>query len=231
MSGAAQTRIFGIRLGVDPKILAGGLVALAGLLFWYNSRSDDPGSPAAAVRPHNTPITTTNVNRRRPISRRQVTNNDRGTLRLRPVDASSGKVDPTLRLDLLARVQAVPAAANMRNLFETGPAPMTAKQIRALHAPTIVPAAMPPTSASNAAVQQAAVLNIPLKYYGFAQPAAAGVGNRGFFLDGDNVLVATEGELLGQRYLVVELTPTSARVEDTQVKKGQTLALVAEALP
>lgn len=229
MSAAAQTRIFGIRLGVDPKILAGGLIALAGLLFWYNSRSDDTGS-APAVRPHSTAVATTNVNRRRPISRRQVTNSDRGTLRLRPVDASSGKVDPTLRLDLLARVQAVPAAANMRNLFETGPAPMTAEQIKALHPPTIVPAAAPPTVAANPGVQQAA-LNIPLKYYGFAQPAAAGVGNRGFFLDGDNVLVATEGELLGQRYLVVELTPTSARVEDTQVKKGQTLALVAEALP
>jgi hypothetical protein len=139
-------------------------------------------------------------------------------------------VDPTLRLDLLARVQTVPAAANMRNLFETGPAPMTAEQIKALHPPTIVPASAPPTMAPNAGIQQP-VLNIPLKYYGFAHPAAAGVGNRGFFLDGDNVLVATEGELLGQRYLVVELTPTSARVEDTQVKKGQTLALVAEALP
>lgn len=229
MSAAAQTRIFGIRVGVDPKILVGGLIAVAVALFWYNSRGDDTGAPVT-VRPHNS-ATPANANRRRPVVRRQANANERGTLRLRPVDASSGKVDPTLRLDLLARVQAVPAAADMRNLFEAGPAPQTAEQMKQIHGPTIVPAAMPPQAAPNAGVPQEVPLNIPLKYYGFAEPAARGEGNRGFFLDGDNVLVATEGELLGQRYLVVELTPTSARVEDTQVKKGQTLSLVAEALP
>lgn len=229
MSTAAQTRIFGIRVAVDPKILVGGLIALAVALFWYNSRSDESNAPVA-VRPHSS-ATPANSIRRRPVARRQTTLNDRGTLRVRPVDASSGKVDPTLRLDLLARVQAVPAAANIRNLFETGPAPLTAAQMKPIKGPTIVPAAMPPRVAPNANASQEMPLNIPLKYYGFAQPAANSEGNRGFFLDGDNVLVATEGELLGQRYLVVELTPTSARVEDTQVKKGQTLALVSEALP
>jgi hypothetical protein len=229
MSAAAQTRIFGIRVGVDPKILVGGLIAVAVALFWYNSRSDDSGAPVSA-RPHSTAAPANSI-RRRQVVRRQAAGNDRGTLRVRPVDASSGKVDPTLRLDLLARVQAVPAAANIRNLFETGPAPLTAEQMKPIHGPTIVPAAMPPQAPPNTVAQQEAALNIPLKYYGFAEPAARGEGNRGFFLDGDNVLVATEGELLGQRYLVVELTPTSARVEDTQVKKGQTLALVAEALP
>ena len=229
MSAAAQTRVFGIRIAVDPKILVGGLIAAAVLLFWYNSRSDESDAPVTA-RPHAS-ATPANSSRRRPVVRRQAAGNDRGTLRVRPVDASSGKVDPTLRLDLLARVQAVPAAANMRNLFETGPAPLTAEQQKAMHGPVIVPAAIPPQVAPTPAVPQEAALNIPLKYYGFAQPARSGEGNRGFFLDGDNVLVATEGELLGQRYLVVELTPTSARVEDTQVRKGQTLALVAEALP
>ena len=81
---------------------------------------------------------------------------------------------------------------------------------------------------------------IPLKYYGFEKPAqsvvnpnvASTVGNnRGFFLDGDNVLVASEGEVLKQRYLVVELTPNSARLEDTQMKQGQTLPVVVAAMP
>lgn len=231
MSAAAQTRIFGIRVAVNPKILVGGLVAVAVVLFWYNSRStDDTGSPAV-TQPHSSASPVANTNRRRVIARRQATPNDRGTLRLRPVDASSGKVDPTLRLDLLTRVQTVPAAANIRNLFETGPARAAVDQMKAIHGPTIVPASAPPPPAPNTAAQQAAIENIPLKYYGFAQPAARAEGNRGFFLEGDNVLVATEGELLDQRYLVVALTPTSARLEDTRVKQGQTLALVAEALP
>jgi hypothetical protein len=140
-------------------------------------------------------------------------------------------VDPTLRLDLLARVQAVPPAANMRNLFETGPAKPSAEQMKAMQGPKIVPAAVPPSVPANTPAPAPMALNIPLKYYGFAQPAAKGEGNRGFFLEGDNVLVATEGELLDERYLVVELTPTGAKLEDTQVKQGQTLALVAEAMP
>lgn len=230
MSAAAQTRIFGIRIGLDPKILAGGLIAIAVALYWYNSRSDDT-APAVTVHPQSSAASATSAPRRRPVLRRQNALNDRGMLRLRAVDASSGKVDPTLRLDLLARVQAVPAVANMRNLFETGPAPAPIEQTKPIKGPTIIPTAIPPPATQSTEAAQAMAVNIPLKYYGFAEPAARNEGNRGFFLSGDNVLVATEGELLDQRYLVVQLTPTSARVEDTQAKKGQTLALVAEALP
>ncbi len=230
MSAAAQTKIFGIRVGIDPKILAGGLIALAVGLFWYNLRSEGGSAPPVA-RPHGAATPAANLNRRTAVTRRQVRTNDRGTLRLRPVDPTSGKVDPTLRLDLLARVQAVPAVDNMRNLFEIGPTPQeAAEQMKAIKGPTIVPAPLPPAVTTNAAAANAA-LDIPLKYYGFAQPAAKGEQNRGFFLEGDNVLVATEGEVLAQRYLVVELTPDRARLEDTQVKQGQTLALVAEAMP
>jgi hypothetical protein len=71
-------------------------------------------------------------------------------------------------------------------------------------------------------------INIPLKYYGFAKPVGRGENNRAFFLDGDNILIASEGDVLKQKYLVVELTPTSARLEDTEVKKGKTLSLVPE---
>ncbi|HSU60552.1 MAG TPA: hypothetical protein VLI55_14665 [Bryobacteraceae bacterium] len=231
MSAAAQTRIFGMRVGIDPKILAGGLIAVAVVLFWYNLRGEG-GSTPAVTRPHSSATPATNWNRRTPVTRRQARANDRGTLRLRPVDPTTGNVDPTLRLDLLARVQAVPAVDNMRNLFETGPTPQqAAEQMKQLHGPNIVPAALPPQAVNQSPGASAAALNIPLKYYGFAKPAAQGQQNRGFFLDGDNVLVAIEGELLDQRYLVVELTPDSARLEDTQVKQGQTLALVAEAMP
>jgi hypothetical protein len=52
---------------------------------------------------------------------------------------------------------------------------------------------------------------------------------RGFFMEGDNILVAIEGQLIQQRYLVVQLTPKTAKLEDTQLKLGQTLQLVPEA--
>jgi hypothetical protein len=64
--------------------------------------------------------------------------------------------------------------------------------------------------------------SIPLKYYGFAKPSGkAPDGNRGLFLDGDNILMGGEGDVLEKRYLIVALTPNSARLEDTQMKQGQ----------
>jgi hypothetical protein len=72
-------------------------------------------------------------------------------------------------------------------------------------------------------------VNIPLKYYGFVKPASRVDANRGFFMAGDNVLVGIEGDMLMSRYLVVSLTPTSARIEDTQMKQGQDLLVAPEA--
>lgn len=231
MSAAAQTKIFGIRLGLDPKVLVFGLVAVAGVLFWYNSRGDNEGSGATAshlqtaqpgtapalVRPHSSRV------------RRSKAVNERGTLRVRPIDAANGDVDPTLRLRLLSRLQSVALPAGERNVFEAGQEPAATQQAAsAIKAPKIMPG--PVTPAYPQFSNSPPPLNIPLKYYGFAKSASGAEPNSGFFLDGDNVLVASEGELLQKRYLVVELTAAAAKLEDTQVKQGQTLQVVPEAV-
>ena len=228
MSAAAQTKIFGLRIGVDPKILVGGLIVMAALLFWYNSHGDEETStPATAVRRDvGAPATALPAKARVPVRRSSATSERGVTLRLRPIDATRGDVDPTLRLDLLNRMQFVKPEDSARNLFELGPPPLTEEQKKALaNAPRIVPKAPPPPPP---AVNPNAppVVNIPLQYYGFVK----GERNRGLFLDGDNVLVASEGEVLKQRYRVVELKDNSARLEDVQLKQGQTLPVVPVAV-
>jgi len=228
-AAAAQTKIFGIRIGVDPKILLGGLFVLVALMFWYNSRNDDDASTGASAA--NRPATTAPVIALRPhtsVRRAVVSTSDRGTLRLRPIDPTRGDVDPTLRLDLLNRLQFVKAEEGGRSLFDAGAPPMT-PEARALlaHPPTIIPRS-PPGARAIGNMNLGPMVNIPLKYYGFVK-GDKGADNRGLFLDGDNVLVASEGEVLtirNQRYLVVELTGTSARMEDVQIKQGQTLPVV-----
>ena len=49
-------------------------------------------------------------------------------------------------------------------------------------------------------------------------------------MDGDNILMATEGDVLKSRFLVVALSPNTAHVEDIQLKQGQDLPLIPEAL-
>lgn len=154
--------------------------------------------------------------------------NDRGTLRLRPVDATQGNVDPTLRLDLLTRLQSEDEAPAGRSLFEAGPTPAQIAAAQAqIKGPTITPRPIAPPA--PVVPTGPAPLNIPLKFYGFVKPTDAREGSRGFFMDGDNVLVATEGQVLMHQFRVMELNAKSARLEDIQSKRDETLQVVPEA--
>jgi len=226
VSAAAQTKIFGLRIGVNPKILVGALVVLAAILFWYNSRSDDEENAPSTAASRESTATESAVHTRAHLPIRRAASDERsGTLRLRPIDATRGDIDPTLRLDLLMRLQFAKPVEGGRDLFDLGPPPLTPQQVALLkNAPKIMPKPLPPSAAVNTGPPP---LNIPLKYYGFVK----GEPNRGLFLDGDNVLVGAEGEILKQHYLIVELRDNSARLEDVQRKEGQTLPVVPVALP
>jgi hypothetical protein len=231
MSEATQTKIFGMRLGIDPKILVGALIALAALLFWFNSgggQGSNTGTASHATPSSATPVTAAKA--RTPLNRRRNVRDNRGTLRIATVDATRGDIDPVLRLDFLERLSKIEAPTSIRNLFERGPATsMAATNLptRIVPVKAKLPPAPPPAPPPVIAPPTA---NIPYKYYGFAKPTNVADGNRGFFMEGDNILVAVEGQLLQQRYLVVQLTPTTARVEDIQVKLGRNLALEPEAV-
>ena len=66
---------------------------------------------------------------------------------------------------------------------------------------------------------------IPLKFYGFVSATEA---KRAFFLDGDDIVVAREGDVIKKRYKVMRIGLNSAIVEDEQFKSQQTLTLVQE---
>ena len=227
MSAAAQTKIFGLKIGLDPKILVGGLVLIAVLLFWYNSRSSDEGSNTpSAARSQVAPPQPVAQTSKKSVVRRNTRSADNQVLRMKPVDPTHGDIDPTLRLDLLSRVQTVPPATGVRNLFDLAATPVVASAaLKQIHGPPIVPKPLPVPMPGGPLVP---AVNIPLKFYGYMKPGK-GKNASGLFLDGDNIIVATEGEVVKSRYLVVELTPNSARLEDTQLKQGQTLPVVPEA--
>jgi hypothetical protein len=65
---------------------------------------------------------------------------------------------------------------------------------------------------------------IPLKFYGYANKGS----REAFFLDGDDIEIKGENDVIKNRYKIIRIGINSAEVEDLQTQSKQTLPLVAE---
>jgi len=138
-------------------------------------------------------------------------------------------VDPTLRLELLAKVQSVEAGSPGRNLFDFGqaPPPPPAQIAIPKGVPQIAvnrPAGpvQPPPPPGPPRPPEAPAMTF--KYYGYKVSASDG-HKAAFLLDGDDILIAGENDTVKRRYRVVKIGVSSITIEDTQFKSTQTLPL------
>lgn len=227
-----------MQLGAEPKkvMILGGLLVVAVFVFYTNvidggsgevSSVQPPratGNAAGVVRPTTTPVTTT----RKTAARRST--EFRPTLKRSPQErADPASTDPALKLDLLQKLQTVRFNGSGRNLFEFGSAPPTPQEIAASRTPVpkIIPQAPPSSQASAPPPVTPAKPKappIPLKFYGYIS-TPKGTARRGFFLDGENIVVASEGETIKSRYKVVRIGLNNVEMEDTQFSQRQTLRL------
>jgi hypothetical protein len=226
-----------MNLGLDPKIVVLALIVIAGLIYYFTSGSQTVGSSSLPVTANvpavQEPGKPARLGRAEATRRANALRSERAILHLVPVDGSRGDIDPTLRLGLLERVKNVPQATGSRNLFDAGN-PMTAPDAAqiAKNAPRIIPQTPLVVQSAVSTPPPSPPFNIPLKYYGFVKPNAHSLdGNRGFFIDGDNILVGGEGDVLEKKFLIVALTPNAARLEDIEAKQGQELPVTPEAPP
>jgi len=135
-------------------------------------------------------------------------------------------IDPILRLDLLAKVQGVELAGGSRNLFQYGPPPV--REALKGPEPKVIP--NPVVKAADDPAKPAAPPPPPpisLKYYGFSTPRNNG-RKMAFFLDGDEISVAGEGDTVKKRYRVVRIGVNSVVMEDVESKRQQSLPLTEE---
>jgi hypothetical protein len=230
-----------MKVGAEPKKIAAlvGLTGLAAYLLYSNlSTPSSPSSGAAAEAriarqtAADSALTaaaqTAATPARSSAGRRNTSQEFRPAYKRKGVDTST--IDPRLRLDLLAKVQAVELAPAERNLFQFGAA--------APVVPVVDPGKIIPKTQAQIQAEQARLNpgppapppppSITLKYYGYTAQRADG-HKRAFFLDGDDIFVAAEGELIKKRYKVVRIGVTSVEVEDTQFNHTQMLPLAEEA--
>lgn len=236
-----------MKLGAERNkaYILGALLLLAAYSFYTNVLSDGdvPGSasrsaavtPSAAAptsQPGPTAAPGSRPTQRRGLYGRQAVGEFRPTLKYaRPEDRPDPmKVDPTLRLDLLAKLQSVTVEGGARSLFDFSTAPpppapktpdpkidLTAKKSAAA-GPELPPAEVKPSEPVKPPPPP-----IPFKFYGFSD--RKGGIKRAFFLEGEDIFVAAEGEMIKRRYKVVKIGLNSVEVEDTEHQHKQTLPL------
>ena len=86
----------------------------------------------------------------------------------------------------------------------------------------------PPPPAQPPPIFKPQAPTIPLRFFGYVT-AARGGSRRAFFLEGEEIHVAGEGDLVKKRYKVVRIGVNSVTMEDTQFEGRQTLQLAPEA--
>jgi hypothetical protein len=190
--------------------------------------SSDAGTAAPVATPGSTPGASTQPAR---IPGRAARNDSFAPVYMskRPEDRPPiTKIDPTLHLELLAKLQNVPPAGG-RDLFNWGamPAPVAAAlgpepvvRTRPVGPPGPPPKPPPPGPAPPPPPPPP----ITLKYYGIATRLDNG-RKTAFFMDGEEILLEPEGASFGGRYKLIRIGVNSALIEDTQYKRQQTLPL------
>jgi hypothetical protein len=223
-----------MKIGAEPKKIGAlaGLLLVAAIVYYVNIGSDSgaPSAPRRSAAADPVANVSAPVDTSAPAKRRDATG--RATVKefmpTRPKSVNATKTDPTLRLDLLAKVQSINPEGGSRNIFTIGmppPVPQPKEPIPVVppikvanQAPATPPVPPPPPPPPP----------INLKYYGFSTKRSDGE-KKAFFLDGDDIIVAAEGEIMKKRYKVVKIGVNSVQVEDTVSKSTQTLPLQQDA--
>ncbi len=226
------------KMGGTPKQYAwlGGLLVAAGVVYFINRTPSAPAtSPTSPVR------SLPSIARPGPVvpesssgpklatrSGRRV-DDFRPTLKL-PEGIDVTKIDPTLKIDLLAKLQKVPLEGGARSVFDYGqaPAPPPPPPVAAIK-PEVIAAQQ---KAAQDALEARKTIKpppppIPLKFYGYAN-RLSGPARQAFFLDGEDIQIKAENDVIRGKYKIIRIGINSAVVEDLQDHNQQTLPLVAE---
>lgn len=183
----------------NKVILAGvlGVLAVVLMIRFVSSLAGDGGTPAQAAPPAVTPVQPAPA-RGRPATKKVV--------------AAGHSLDPTLRFDWLKASEATKYSGAGRNIFRAQidiPRPV---QRAYVPPPTPAPPPGPPPPPP-----------INLKFFGFA--SKPGEPKRIFLSEGDDVFVASEGDIVDRRYRILRISPTSVEVEDVLHNNRQVIPL------
>jgi hypothetical protein len=228
------------KLGGSPKQYAalGGLLVL-GLISYLVNRTPSgptvqpPARPAAAPQD---PVAIQKIPARKAASRTAGTRRaEEFRPSLKPPEGTDvTKIDPTIKLALLTKVRNSTVEPGSRgSVFAFGqpppPPPLKVAPIKpgTMPTPTANNTPPPPTEVKPTAPVTQTAPPVPLKFYGFSGGARGGP-KRAFFLDGEDIVVVSENDVVKNRYKIIRIGINSVVVEDMNFKSQQTVPLIEE---
>ena len=136
---------------------------------------------------------------------------------------TAAQLDPTLHMEAMLATESLVYRGSGRNIFGTGAEPAAVKAIAVVQPkfparPALTPVSLP----VNTGPPPPPPIN--LKFFGTA--TAANGSRRAFLLNGDDVFLASPGDVVQRKYRVVSIALNSILVEDIPNNNKQTLPLL-----
>ena len=206
-----------IRLTPDQQ-KKGGLIAafvvLAVGILYYELRDDSPPPPIA-------PVVVTVPAKTGPAAKASAvpSGNAVGSA-AKSLGTTSAQLDPTLRMDAMLVTESLVYSGNGRNIFSASSAPV---EIPKAIAPARTKPGPPPPPPPPPGPPPPPPID--LKFFGTA--TAPNGSRRAFLLHGEDVFLASDGDIVQRRYKVVSIGANSILVEDMGNNNRQTLPLLA----
>lgn len=208
-----------------------GMIALLAFLWqiWgLLGGSSAPPTPPPSVIPAASTTTTSSTHSASAGSEKE--NGTQGGLGAAPGVAatklaeSSAGLDPTLHEDAMLRTERLEYSGSGRNIFSATfvptelTLPTNVPPARIKKGPTLPPPPPPPPPTCPPTCPP-----IKLKFFGTEKFHDGKM--EGFFLDGDDVYLAAQGDIVARKYKIVSIVAGSAQVEDLSNTYTQALPL------
>ena len=209
-----------------------GVLLLVFVAYAYNSFFGGAPNPAATPTPVSEPEVTRSSNSRAetesattPVSNAR-TGQTTGQatapgIAAKMMASTSSSLDPTLDESAMLRTESLVYTGTGRNIFSAISAPP----------PMVIPKNVPSARPDAAAAAAAAVPTGPpppppinLKYFGTA--VRLNGKRQAFLLQGEDVYLASEGDIVARKYRIVSIGTTNIQVEDLVNNDTQTLPLI-----
>ncbi len=204
-----------------------GLLLLGFVAYAYNSFFGGAPNPAATPTPVSEPaVTRSGSNRVETESSGAVSNARTGPttapgIAAKMMASTSSSLDPTLDESAMLRTESLVYSGTGRNIFSaiSAPPPMVIPK----NVPNARPGAAGPV-APPVPTGPPPPPPINLKYFGTA--VRLNGKRQAFLLQGEDVYLASEGDIVARKYRIVNIGTTSIRVEDLVNNDTQSLPLI-----